>query len=242
MIHTVHPALQFDNPGDASEFSSRFDATWPHRYFDAVAEFEGLLNRRVSEHPVHDFLERHPFLIPGIDSLHHGPYAGIVVTKLSLGADFISDFAYVTSNSQELCLTGVEIESPRKQLFRKDGSFHRDYLDSRQQITDWLFWAQHNMRDALDQWGTLFRRHRLRDYSIGFRGILVFGRRSEIEGDRKRQERWAGEPGALHPNLHTMTYDRLLERASILRPKMDNDKVAVCTYSDRRFQVKYVCS
>lgn len=40
-------------------------------------------------------------------------------------------------------------------FFEKDGAFSRDYLDAKQQITDWLFWAHHNVRQALDCWGYL---------------------------------------------------------------------------------------
>jgi hypothetical protein len=238
----ANPALRFQDPWQEADFTSKTNPKWPRGYEDSIREFRKLLNRKVAEAPVQDFLERAPYLIPGIATYHHGPYEGIIATKLALGADFQSDFAYVTSNSQTLCFTGVEIESPGKKLFRKDDKFHRDYLDARQQITDWLFWAHHNLREALDRWGPLFRYHRLRDNQIIFRGILVFGRRSDFAGNRKRKERWAAEAGSLRSNLCTMTYDRILERADMLPPDMDNDKLVVCKYADRHFQVKYVCA
>ena len=61
----------------------------------ATTELKNLLVRRAPEAPIHKFLEEHPYLLPGIDALHHGPYEGIIATKLSLGRSFITDFAYI---------------------------------------------------------------------------------------------------------------------------------------------------
>lgn len=238
----AHPALKFDGSSQIEEYVSGRQPDWLNRYEVAVEDFRSLIDQKVAEAQIQTFLEMNPFLLPGIGRFHHGPYEGIIVTKLMLGDDFQSDFAYVSCNSQSLCVTGVEIESPRKVLFRKDGSFHRDYVDARQQITDWLFWAHHNVREALDKWHPLFRRIRLREYHIQFRGVLVFGRRTEFEDNRKRHERWAAESKALQSDLCAMTYDRLLDCHAVMYPKMDNDKFAVCSYRDRQFCVKHVCA
>jgi len=73
-----------------------------------------------------------------------------------------------------------------------------------------------------------------------FQGFLIFGRRSEID-DRKKQERWSGESLAHGRDLRTMTYDRLLEHRLAIMPDMEHDKLAVCSYRDRRFVAKSVC-
>ncbi|MGO9000481.1 MAG: Shedu anti-phage system protein SduA domain-containing protein [Limisphaerales bacterium] len=113
------------------------------------------MQRKVKEAEIQDFFEEYPYLLPGIGILHHGPFEGVVATKFQLGNSYETDFAFIASTSQTLHISCVEIESPRKPLFRKDGAFSRDYLDAKQQITDWLFWAHHNVRQALDCWGYL---------------------------------------------------------------------------------------
>lgn len=204
-------------------------------------EFRKLIDGKAPEQEIHDFLEENPYFLPGFSDLHHGPYEGIIATKLPLGKSFVTDFAYIASNSQTLYFTCVEIESARKRLFRADGRFHRDYLDSRQQIADWLFWASHNSREAIDCWGSLFNGRPASWYEIAFRGFLVFGRRHELD-TRAKHERWSAEAASLHAGLRTMTYDRLLGASDYIGLDIDNHRLAVCAYRDRRFVVKRVVS
>jgi Domain of unknown function (DUF4263) len=232
--------LEFESLHDFESYkesSSWRETHWAESVNERVNDFERLIDRRVSEGPVHEFLEYHPYLLPGFGDLHHGPYEGIVATKLSLGRSFVTDFAYIASNSQTLYFTCIEIESPKKRLFRADGRFHRDYLDARQQITDWLFWAKQNSREAIDCWGSLFNGRPPNFYDVAFRGYLIFGRRSQID-TRLKQERWSAEAASLHPNLQTMTYDRLIQRKGYIFYGVDNGKLAVCSYKNRHFVVK----
>lgn len=215
------------------------EASWPNLVDKQLGAFQKLIDNHAAEPAIHEFLEQHPYLLPGFGDLHHGPYEGIIATKLPLGRSFVTDFAYIACNSQTLYFTCVEIESARKRLFRSDGKLHRDYLDARQQISDWLFWAKQNSREAINCWGALFNGRPANWYDIAFRGFLVFGRRSEIN-TRVKQERWSAESTALSPNLQTMTYDRLLRRRGYIFYDVDNDKLAVCSYRDRHFFVKRV--
>ena len=228
--------LEFEDHGDYENFQAKSAASWPLQVSGARARFNKLIERRAIEPEIHKFLEEHPYFLPGFDDLHHGPYGGIIATKLPLGNTFVTDFAFVACNSQRLAFTCVEIESARKRLFRVDGKLHRDYLDARQQISDWLFWAKQNSKEAIDCWGVLFNGRPASWYDIVFRGFLVFGRRSEIDTPVK-QARWSAESASLDSNLHTMTYDRLLLNPRAIRV-VDNDKIAVCSFRERRFFCK----
>lgn len=234
--------LEFESYDDYLRYKQhrgKGEASWQCCVDEQLATFRTLIDSRASEPPIQAFLEQHPYLLPGFGDLHHGPYEGIIATKLSLGRSFVTDFAYIACNSQTLFFTCVEIESARKRLFRADGKFHRDYLDARQQISDWLFWAKQNSREAIDCWGALFNGRPAKWYDITFRGYLVFGRRSEID-TRVKQERWSAEAASLDSALETMTYDRLTKRKGYIFYDVDNDKLAVCSYRDRRFFVKRV--
>jgi len=233
--------LEFESYDDYLRYRERTgnDPLWALRVEERQEEFKTLIDRKTSEDAIHKFLEQYPYLLPGFGDLHHGPYEGIIATKLPLGQSFVTDFAYIASNSQTLFFTCVEIESARKRLFRSDGKFHRDYLDARQQITDWLLWARQNAKQAIDCWGSLFNGRPASWYEISFRGFLVFGRRSEID-TRTKQERWSAESASLCSGLATMTYDRLLQRRGYIFYDVDNGKLAVCAYRDRRFIAKSV--
>lgn len=236
----THKAIHFKNARDQELFESKGDASWPETYFNAVAQFKKLLDERPAESELQDFLERHAYLLPGIDALHCGPVGGVVATKFPLGNDFRTDFAFVSMSSQELCVTCVEIESAKKELFRTDGAFSRVYLDAKQQIKDWLFWAQNNIGQALDCWRPLIYSYWQNAHAVRFQGFLVFGRRSQID-NAKKQVRWAAEARSSSSELATMTYDRLLERKGPICPDLDNDMIAVCSYRDKIFHVKRVC-
>jgi hypothetical protein len=233
--------LEFESYDDYLRYrdSTGGNPLWALQVEEQQAKFQKIISKRATEPVIHKFLENHPYLLPGFGDLHHGPYEGIIATKLPLGRSFVTDFAYVASNSQTLYFTCVEIESAKKRLFRSDGKFHRDYLDSRQQISDWLHWASKNAREAIEAWGATFNGKPASWYKIAFRGFLVFGRRSELD-DRTKQERWSAEAASLDSGLTTMTYDRLFKRRGYIFYDVDNYRLAVCSYKDRRFVAKKV--
>jgi len=236
-----HPLIDFETSRDHEDFESSADACWPAKYHSVHSELTDLVTKRSAESVIQSFLERHPYLLPGLGTFHHGPYGGIVVSKFPLGNDFVTDFAFVTSNSQMLRLVCVEIESARKCLFRKDGAFHRDYVDAKQQIVDWLHWAHQNQRQAVDCWRPLLSRKHLQYCTVQYQGFLVMGRRQDIDS-QKKQERWSAEAESMSSRLGCMTYDRLIETSKYLVPRIDNDRIATCVYSDRRFKAKHIAS
>jgi hypothetical protein len=138
----------------------------------------------------------------------------MIVTKFPLNVDFVTDFAFVSENSQCLEITFVEIESPKKRIFNKNGSFSRDYLDARQQLADWNGWAQHNLRNVAALFGPMEKFIFGGGDCITLRSILIIGRRSELTS-RKRQQRWAAENALRAASMNIMTYDRLLERTRL---------------------------
>jgi len=200
---------------------------------DQLADkFESCLLAAKCEQDVQEFLEKYPHILPGLNTFHHGPMAQMVVTKLPLNADFVTDFAFVSENSQCLEITFIEIESPRKRIFNRDGSFSRDYLDARQQLADWNGWAQHNLRTVAALFGSMGRYISGGGDSITLRCGLIMGRRLELNS-RKRQQRWAA-------SMSIMTYDRLLERIRLGLFWPLNKRILVCNYCDREFQVKRI--
>ncbi|MGD0206591.1 MAG: Shedu immune nuclease family protein [Verrucomicrobiota bacterium] len=235
-----HPGIEFENRSDYETFTLKQKRRRVDSCDPAFGKLKKLVQQKVKEAEIQVFFEEYPYLLPGIGILHHGPFEGVVATKFQLGNAYETDFAFIASTSQTLHISCVEIESPRKLLFQKNGAFSRDYLDAKQQITDWLFWAHHNVRQALDCWGYLLKDIKPHFYTIEFRAYLVFGRRADID-DPKKRERWAAESLSLKNGLSTMTYDRLIEQSDFREHGIDNGNLVVCSYRDRRFRVKKLC-
>lgn len=203
-----------------------------------VDKFEYVVDHAKTEQEVHDFFELHPQLLPNVGFYHNGPRGDLIVSKLPLGNDFVTDFAFVTENSQMVEFTCIEIESPSKRLFNRNSEFSRGYLDARQQITDWNLWAQQNMREAMRMFGRLGNWLPEKYYQISLRCILVVGRRSEIN-TIKRKQRWAAENALRQASLSIMTYDRLLDGMKSSFYEW-NKSMLVCTYRDRALHAKSI--
>jgi len=201
-------------------------------------ELEGLLSSVKTEQPIHDFFEAHPQVLPGIGFYHNGPRGDIVVTKLPLGLDFVTDFAFVSANSQMVQFTCIEIEGPRVSLFGRGAQFSRAYLEARQQIADWNLWAQSNIREAMRMFDRLGDWLPSATFSISLQCILVVGRRSEID-TIKRKQRWAAENALRQASMTIMTYDRLLDGMRSGYQSWSK-KMLVCTYKDRALHAKHI--
>ena len=90
-----------------------------------VAKYLALLDApppvgRQKEQVVQDFLEAHTDLIPLPNLLNHGLNFHSIVSKLPLGNELITDYAYLTKSSDTWRITLVELESPDKDLYTKD--------------------------------------------------------------------------------------------------------------------------
>ncbi len=225
--------MEFPTPDLESLWRSTSSAAPPSEVL--ADELEELLNEPADEASIQEYFERYPQLLPGMDRFHHGPRGDAVISKLPLGTDFITDFAFVSANSQYLCLTCVELESPKKKLFTRGASFSRSYLDARQQVTDWNYWAQQHLRGTLALFSSLGKWTNFMEVTL--RCILVVGRRDELS-TRKRLERWSAEYALKPSSIDIMTYDRVLEQIRSGWHWTSERRMLVCSYRDRSLMVK----
>lgn len=144
-----------------------------------------------SEASVQGFLERHPTLLPGLYDQHNGPLHDVVITKLPLGPDYKTDFAFISRHSMALQFTFVELEAPTKRIFNQDDSFTQEFNHARQQVIDWIRWSQDHLGDLMDMFAPMFETYKVTDDLKDVRGYLVYGRREEVEVNR-RGERTVG--------------------------------------------------
>jgi hypothetical protein len=199
---------------------------------DPDGEWQALLNQDPHEVQVQAFLERHPHLLPGLRDLHNGPLHDVIVTKFPLGSDFRTDFTFISRHSMALQFTFVELESPSKPVFNKDASFSQDFSHARQQVADWASWASRNMATLIDMFAPMFETYNVAEDVKQVRCYLVYGRRHEVESDRKRKERWQSVGLTNDRSVSVLTYDRLRTLPGEVKD------LIVCTYENRGFYVK----
>jgi len=225
----IDNCIKFHNSNDKERLFQRTSLESPSK---VLAEWNNLLQTSTKEQDIHGFLELHPELLPGLYDLHNGPLHGIVVSKFPFGADYVSDFAFVTRHSMATQFTFVEIEDPAKPIFNNDGSFSQKFNQARQQIADWKLWASKNTQVLVDMFSPMFETYNAWNDYKDFRFYLVYGRRNEVMLDKKRKERWSSIWTNDENGISIMSYDRLQIEEDV------KDRLIICNYQDRAFYAK----
>ena len=154
-----------------------------------IAELEALLHG--PEEPAHQFLKAHPALL--------SPTHIAAWSKLPFG-DRVSDFVFREPGGEYLL---VEIESPLRRLFRKDGQQRQELTHAFNQILDWRVYLESNLGDVRDRLG-------LSGISSNPKSMIVIGRTATLtEGDRLKLTTLQNQI----PNLRILTYDDLIKHA-----------------------------
>ena len=170
-------------------------------------EFLGLYNQDSSvEEDFQKFLEHNTCLIPRQFVQHHGIELNVVYVKVSLGNDYISDFMFVTKSSADWTCVHIEIENPKKPIFKEKGGFSALYNDARTQVKNWEVWFKKSEnKSSFENSIKIALRSNMRDNPINHKFILIYGRDSEIDCEQKKRL-WSGEK-----NIDAMTWDSLFE-------------------------------
>jgi len=227
----MNPCIKFHTPEDKNKLLDRRLSTTS---IPILAEWENVLGNAKNEQDIQNFLERHPSLLPGLFDYHNGPLHGIVVSKFPFGADYVSDFAFVSRHSMALQFTFLEIEDPKKRIFTKNGLFTKEFNHARQQIADWKIWVEKNVDTLMNMFSPMFETYNAwNDYKT-FRFYLLYGRRDEIELSKKRKERWSGIMATSDGQTFVLSYDRL----GCCYEKATDHELVVCNYQEREFYAK----
>jgi hypothetical protein len=174
------------------------------------SEFLALLEQDQSEKVYQLFLEENTRLVPREFVQNHGIHFKLILRKLSFGADYKSDFAYLSKSSDDWNGVLIEIERPGSKFFKTGtNDFHPDFLKSLQQINRWRAWfsdATNLLAFARNTVGLI--RVPLERNPIHPKFVLVHGRRAEYASDRIRRSLVAAKEGH---DFKIMTFDSLVE-------------------------------
>jgi len=179
-----------------------------------MEQWRALLDSPASqdERLLHAFLERHPSLLPGSNTVDgdsgHAAFPLAIVTKPKLPglSDREPDFMWLAGDSGALYPVLIEIETPHKPWFYGErAEIHSAFTHAQGQLAEWRAWFNrgHNRTAFLDAYEIP---RGLRDRRLSPRFVLVYGRRSDFENSRLRQMK-RGELAREDERL--MSFDRL---------------------------------
>ena len=199
--------------------------------------FRQLLCGDPSEPEVQDFLERHPWLVPGHSTPStasgHFPLHCSLITQPKLpGQDVcVPDFMWIATHSGAWFPTLIEIEKPGKKIFTRKGTPSAQFTQARNQLNQWRSWFKDptNVQQFMTLYGIP---EGLRGRTMTLHMILIYGRRSEFE----EQSRLSRERGTLlpGPDEELMSFDRLQ-----VDPSM-SDAITVRAVGHGKYQAKRV--
>ena len=139
---------------------------------DDIREYLSLLDNEDSEHEIHKFLCEHSYFFERI--LNLSGYSPLY-SKVKLGTEFETDFAFFDSHSFGIEWHLIEIERPSKTLFTATGNPSADLTQAVQQIRDWQDWIHSNLDYARKIMPNI-------DYAMGH---LFIGRRSGLSSENR---------------------------------------------------------
>jgi len=177
------------------------------------SEWNALLGslQQGQEKRVQTFLETHPCMIPGASHLPFrtgkGSFPAAVISQPPLRGLSIKvpDFMWLTMDSGSLHVILIEIESPLKKWFTRDGTQRSEFTQAQTQLVSWRQWF------AVPEHRALFYKtykipSDLQKLYFNLVLVLIYGRRQEFEDNPLLNERRAY---LTHENEYLMTFDRL---------------------------------
>jgi hypothetical protein len=166
-------------------------------------QFLEIIDNEKDESKVQRFFEKFPRFLVGTRYL----VKTVLISKLPLGSEFKTDFAYVTQDSSGTYLELVELENPSLQIFNdSDDSFTVGYNKALQQVLDWKHWCNKNQTYIADIMSPIFDGNIPSNFK--FRFHLILGRRKELN-NKKRQDRWSAKQELKAEDFNIYSYDRL---------------------------------
>lgn len=202
---------------------------WDEYERRVTADWSALLasEKGGDERAVHEFLVKHPCMIPGAFSVTgpsgHGPFPMAVLSESPLSAVGmkIPDFIWLASDSLNFTPVFVEIESPRKRWFTKQGHPTSDLTQAMSQIAQWRDWLNShvNVGAFFDSFDIPNELRRKRNFRAEF--VLIYGRREEF-ADKPELTRLRAQLEK-HGQV-VMTFDRLLPARDCRHYVCDDEK------------------
>ena len=169
-----------------------------------LSAFEHCFETFKHEHDWQEFFESIPLLLIQHMNGGHGRW---VIPQKALGAEYRTDFVIGEEDSDGIHWQAVELESHNVKCFTKKGDYTKELTHAVKQIEDWRSWIRDNISYARNE------RNKnglgLIDIVPDLPGLIIIGRRSDLEDKNKYKRRDIGN----RLNIKIHTYDWLYEQA-----------------------------
>ncbi len=164
----------------------------------AIDEYISLLDASSDEKEIHNIIKENSYFFYGLMRMRgQSP----LYSKVKLGNEYETDFLYFDLSSFGPDWKLIEIESPRANIFRKNGDTTAEFNHAIQQIRNWHDWITENLSYA-------------RTFMPGIRypyGYLFIGRRAELTPRNKETMKRISYDCRSFAHIHTL--DRLTDWA-----------------------------
>jgi len=200
----VDPEKQFEEvmasilkgpTGDLAEFE--VEELFPKN--EEFIEYKKILNAAIDERPIQKFFEKHPLFLTMLVNGGHGRWA---IPQKKLGSEFVPDFVIGEKSSIGHEWHLVELESPKFQMFKKNGDRSVHLNHAIDQIVNWRAWLEKNINYAMRK-----RENSglgLLDINGNAAGFIFIGRRQFEDEKFKDFRRKIGE--SLNIRIHSYDY------------------------------------
>ena len=178
---------------------------------DQKRAFLALLDEKRDEQSYQSFMEKHTRFIPRSFEQNHGIHLGLVLRKLSLDADYKTDFFFFSKSTVNWNAVFIEVEKPSSRFFKRNtNEFHSDFLSALQQVNQWKAWFlnESNKASFLSTVSAIQVPLSMTRNPTNYKYVLVLGRRSEFCGNEDRRNLVMANKA---DDFDIMTFDSLAE-------------------------------
>jgi hypothetical protein len=206
---------------------------WVEYHKLSVETYQDLLQKSGDdEKAFQEFFEKNPSFLPGALELFgqsgHYPYMSALISQPCIGTVFekIPDFLWLAQDSLTFCPVFIEIEKPNKKMFTQTNTPTADFTQAMNQIHEWkmILNKPANIQVFYETFDIPLEM-RKKEFKPQF--LLVYGRRSEYEGDEYRTGIRKENEG---PDMMIASYDRL-------QPLSDSRQFVTCKVSKAKYHI-----
>ena len=152
-----------------------------------ISEYTDLLDKELEEKEYQDFLEKYTQFIPRHFVQNHGVHMSLVLRKLKLSNDMITDFVILSKSSIGWNYILVEIEKPSSRYFKSGSTdVHSHFMGGVKQIKSWQAWFGKPGNKAHFEAQLSFIKKPISNAPVEIKYVLVTGRRNEYENSEDK--------------------------------------------------------
>ena len=176
-----------------------------------LEQYRELLEKALEEKVYQKFLEQNTQFVPRHFVQNHGVHMSLVLRKLKISNDMITDFVILSKSSIAWNYILIEIEKPSSNFFKRGTTkAHSDFIRGITQIKSWQAWFDNPANKAHFEAQLRFLKKPISDAPVNIKYVLVTGRRKEFEASEAKMRAIGSFES---DDFKIMSFDSLSENA-----------------------------